>query len=77
MATHLFLLTSAFNKIWNAKLEEKRAVEAQAEKAARAKAAEDMQNWTTQRDIRLHAKKVRLKGHSIFHFCERLIRLQI
>jgi hypothetical protein len=48
----------AFNKVWNAKLEAKRVVEADAEKAAKAKAKEDMSNWTTQRDIRLHAKKV-------------------
>lgn len=48
----------AFNKVWNAKLEAKRVVEADAEKAAKAKAKEDMSNWTTQRDIRLHTKKV-------------------
>jgi hypothetical protein len=48
----------AFNKTWNLKLEVKRAAEAEAEKAVKAKAAEDMANWTAQREIRLHAKKV-------------------
>ena len=56
-ATEIFH-NSAFNKVWNAKLEAKRVVEADAEKAAKAKAKEDMSNWTAQRDIRLHAKKV-------------------
>jgi predicted XRE-type DNA-binding protein len=48
----------AFNKVWNAKLDAKRIVEAEAERAVKAKAAEDMSNWTAQRDIRLHTKKV-------------------
>jgi hypothetical protein len=53
-----FLNISAFNKVWNAKLDAKKLVEAEAERAVKAKAAEDMSNWTAQRDIRLHTKKV-------------------
>ena len=32
----------------------------EAEKAVKAKAAEEMSNWMAQRDIRLRAKKVRI-----------------
>eukprot|EP01038_Epipyxis_sp_PR26KG_P011887 gene11887-15905_t len=46
-----------FNKAWNAKLELKRAAEYEHEKTVRAKAAEDLLSWNTQRDIRLTAKK--------------------
>ncbi len=35
----------------------KRAAEFEHEKAGRAKAQSDLSNWTTQRDIRLNAKK--------------------
>ena len=48
---------SAFNRVWNEKLDAKRKAEAEAEKAVRAKAADDLSNWTTQRTIRLTAKK--------------------
>ncbi len=48
---------SVFNKEWNAKLEVKRASEFEHDKAARAKAQVDADNWTTQREIRLTAKK--------------------
>lgn len=53
-----FLNIRAFNKLWNAKLDAKKLVEAEAERAVKAKATEDMSNWTAQRDIRLHTKKV-------------------
>ena len=53
----------AFYKVWNAKLDAKKLVEAEAERAVKAKATEDMSNWTAQRDIRLHTKKV------IYNFC--------
>ena len=46
-----------FNKVWSAKLESKRAAEFEHEKTVRTKAAEDLSSWTTQRDIRLTAKK--------------------
>ncbi len=46
-----------FNKQWFVKLEAKRAKEFEHEKAQRANAAEDLANWTAQRDIRLSAKK--------------------
>eukprot|EP01034_Spumella_vulgaris_P032561 gene32561-40177_t len=46
-----------FNKEWNIKLEAKRAAEFEHEKAARAKAQSDLENWTTQRSIRMNAKK--------------------
>jgi hypothetical protein len=39
-------------------LNAKIAAEMEAEKAVKAKAAEDMSNWMAQRDIRLRAKKV-------------------
>ena len=40
-------------------MDAKRATEMEAEKGVKAKAAEEMSNWMTQRDIRLRAKKVR------------------
>ena len=46
-----------FNKQWQIKLDAKRATEFELEKAARTKAQADYSNWTTQRDIRLNAKK--------------------
>jgi hypothetical protein len=46
-----------FNREWNIKLEAKRAAEFEHEKAARAKAQSDLENWTTQRSIRMNAKK--------------------
>jgi hypothetical protein len=49
---------SAFNKQWQVTLDAKRAAEMEAEKAVKAKAAEEMANWHAQRDIRLRAKKV-------------------
>jgi uncharacterized membrane protein YheB (UPF0754 family) len=46
-----------FNRAWNIKLDAKRATEAQNDADVKSKAAEDLANWTTQRKIRLEAKK--------------------
>ena len=48
----------AFNAAWQATLNAKLASEMEAEKAVKAKAAEEMSSWMAQRDIRLRAKKV-------------------
>ena len=48
---------SAFNREWNAKLEAKRAAEARAEEQARKEAKEEFENWITQKDTRLNARK--------------------
>mmetsp|Transcript_24835 Transcript_24835/g.22550 ORF Transcript_24835/g.22550 Transcript_24835/m.22550 type:complete len:154 (+) Transcript_24835:40-501(+) len=48
---------SIFQKKFAAKLEERRLNEAEIEKTTRAKAHDDLQNWTAQRDVRLNAKK--------------------
>ena len=53
---------SAFNKQWQITLDAKRTAETEAEKAVKAKAAEEMANWHTQRDIRLRAKKVQTRS---------------
>ena len=53
----LLFILSAFNRAWSAKLEQKRAAEFDAEKAGRTKAAEELANWSSQREIRLSAKK--------------------
>jgi Tfp pilus assembly protein FimV len=47
----------AFNRRFNATLEERRIAESEAERSTRAKANEDLSNWTLQRDVRLNAKK--------------------
>jgi hypothetical protein len=54
---HVTDLYSKFTKEWGKKLDDKRASEFEHEKASRAKAAEDLANWKTQREIRLTAKK--------------------
>ena len=57
---HLILQTlnyRIFTRAWNIKLDAKRATEAEAERSAKSKAADDLANWTAQRDIRLSAKK--------------------
>ncbi len=46
-----------FYKSWNAKLDAKRSAEFEEEKVSRDKAREELGNWTTQRGIRLNAKK--------------------
>lgn len=45
-----------FNREWNIRLEAKRALEFEHEKAARAQAQADLENWNQQREIRLNAK---------------------
>lgn len=55
---YLIFVNRVFNKAWQAKLDAKRAAEMEAEKSVKAKAAEEMSNWMTQRDIRLRTKKV-------------------
>jgi Clathrin light chain len=51
------LISSVFNQQFQAKLEERKNVEAAAEDAVKAKAKEDIALWTQQREIRLNAKK--------------------
>ena len=46
-----------FNRAWQAKLDQKRAAEAEAEQAVRTTAADELGNWNAQRDVRLNAKK--------------------
>lgn len=48
---------SRFHREWSAKLEAKRAAEFENDKTARSKANEEMDQWKTQREIRLNAKK--------------------
>lgn len=48
---------SVFNRSWNEKLDQKKAAETAAENEGKAKAAEELANWTTQREVRLNAKK--------------------
>eukprot|EP01041_Mallomonas_annulata_P007958 gene7958-16291_t len=48
---------SAFNRAWNEKLAKKKEAEIEAEQVVKSQASEDMSNWTTQRSIRMHAKK--------------------
>jgi hypothetical protein len=50
-------LYSAFNAAWKLKLEEKMQHEFEEEKKARAKAAEELATFHTQRNIKLTAKK--------------------
>jgi hypothetical protein len=47
----------AFNREWNQKLETKRQQEEKAEEESKASAAQDIENWKNQRDVRLNAKK--------------------
>ena len=55
--SYTVLFCRIFNRNWNAKLDLKRAAEAEHEKAVKAKAAEELANWTQQREIRLKLKK--------------------
>jgi len=48
---------SVFNKEWQTKLEEKKAVEVTEEEAVKAKAEEELANWHKQRETKLTAKK--------------------
>lgn len=48
---------SAFNVKFNALIEERRAHEAEVERNVKSKASEDLSQWTTQRQVRLNAKK--------------------
>ncbi len=51
------MFASVFNRAWNAKLDLKRAAEAEHTAAVKAKATEDLASWNAQRDIRLNLKK--------------------
>lgn len=50
-------LYSRFHREWSTKLEAKRSAEFEQDKAAREKASGEMDQWKTQREIRLNAKK--------------------
>lgn len=51
------LLSRKFNAAWKIKLDEKRVIEMNVEKEQRAKAAEELSTFSSQRDIKLKAKK--------------------
>jgi nitrogen fixation-related uncharacterized protein len=53
----LMVIYRVFNRQWAVKLQQKRDQEAEAERVVKTKAAEDMANWTQQREVRLNAKK--------------------
>lgn len=54
---NISLAHSAFNLKWNAALEVKKNTEIEAEAKAKSAAADEFSKWTSQREIRLAAKK--------------------